>query len=174
MAPTQLFVNYDFIFSLSILPHIYIYIYNTIHDPHPIFRPLLESSIEFAYFFNFFHEKSSLRLPTNDELRIPAPYNRSTESLGPDIRLFSTAPSSKSASMASSAASMRLDAQLNKRTATDSKPIWISEVRLQFSKCENTPARLIDFLNSEVRLQSQNKNFKKRQKLSKSVKEFQW
>ena len=33
--------------------------YSTIHDPHPVFRPLLESSIEFAYFFhlcmNFHH-----------------------------------------------------------------------------------------------------------------------
>ena len=32
---------------------------NTIHDPHPVFRPLLESSIEFAYFLilsmNFHH-----------------------------------------------------------------------------------------------------------------------
>ena len=30
--------------------------YSTIHSPHPVFRPLLESSIEFAYFFHFMHE----------------------------------------------------------------------------------------------------------------------
>ena len=33
--------------------------YSTIHNPHPIFRPLLESSIEFAYFFHLIHEFSS-------------------------------------------------------------------------------------------------------------------